>query len=112
MRIEVQKKDGVCILRMAGKVTVGEPSILLGKTFKTLVADGERRFLLDMMKVPWLDSGGIGEVVACHKRIKDKEGVVKVAMKGRAHDLFTFYELTRLLDVYEDPDAALAAFRD
>jgi anti-anti-sigma regulatory factor len=63
-----------------------------------------------MLKVPWMDSSGIGEVVACYKRARDAKGELKVVMKGKSHDLFTFYELHKVCELYESLEDALGAF--
>ena len=63
-----------------------------------------------MLDGPWLDSSAIGEVVASYKRGRDREGVLKLALLGKAHDLFTFYELGKIIELYDTVEDALSSF--
>jgi len=102
----------VVILDMSGKMTTGEPTRLLAATFKELLDQGETRFVFNMLKVPWLDSGAIGEVVACQRRVMRKKAVIRVVLKGRAHDLFTMMSLDKVFKIFEAVEEALASLAE
>ena len=110
MRIETRKVGKIVILDISGKITIGEGTIQLKDTFKELLTQGEKLFIFNMLKVPWLDSAGIGEVVACHKRAVDKEALVKLVLKGRANDLFSLYWLPKIFEIYDSVKEAQASF--
>jgi anti-anti-sigma factor len=112
MKIETRKIGPVVVLDVSGKITTGNPTATLGKTFKELLAQGEKLFVFNMLKVPWLDSGGIGEVVACNKRVIDHEGVIRLALDGKAHDLFTLYELHKVFKIFKTVEEALASLAE
>ena len=112
MRISTRKIDDVVVLDMSGKTTTGEPTKLLRRTFQELLEQGETRFVFNMLKVSWLDSGGIGSVVACHRRVVGKKGVIRLALKGRAHDLFTMTSLDSVFKIFETVEKALASLAD
>ena len=69
-----------------------------------------RIFVLDMVQVPWLDSASIGEIVACYKRIRERQGQMKVAIVGKAHTVVAISGLDRVFELYDDVEAALASF--
>ena len=110
MKIKTRKVGNIVILDISGKITTGNPTIILAKTFKELLAQDEKLFVFNMLKVPWLDSGGIGEVVACNKRVVDHDGVIRLALKGRAHDLFTLNWLDKVFRIFGTIEEAMASF--
>ena len=109
MRIAKRDVDNVVVLDMSGKITTGEPARLLNTTFRELLDQGHTRFVFNMLKVPRLDSGSIGEVVACYRRALRKKGVVRLALKGRAHDLFTMMSLEKVFNIFQTVEEALAS---
>ena len=112
VKIEVKRRDGVCVLHVTGEITLGASTALLRRKAREVVEAGERRIVLDMLNVPWLDSSGIGEVFACYKRARSEGGVVKLVLRGKSRSLFTFTELHRVFELFEDLDAAVASFTD
>jgi len=112
MRISNHKIGAVVVLEMSGKITTGEPTHNLAKTFKELLEQGETLFVYNMLKVPWLDSGAIGEVVACRRRVMRKKGVIRLVLKGRSHDLLTMMCLDRVFKIFMTMEEALASLAD
>ena len=110
MDVKVRKHEQVCVVDLSGELKFGQPTALLRKTSKELVARGEQFFLFNMLGVPWLDSSGIGEVVACYKRAREQKGVVKLVLRGRSRSSFTFCQLDKMFDIFDDVDEALASF--
>ena len=110
MTIDVQEKQGICVLVLTGEVKLGEPTRLLRQTSRNLVAAGKQHFVLDMLAVPWLDSSGIGEVFACYKRARQNDGEVKLVVRDRSLSLFVMTQLDRVFEIFADVDAALASF--
>ena len=111
MTIDVRKKGRVCILDISGEIKIGVTAQLRDKV-KELLSTGERILILNMLKVPWLDSSAVGETVACRNRIVDRDGQVKLVLKGKAHDIFVKAELQKVMAIYEDLEEALASFAE
>ena len=64
-----------------------------------IVNQGQNNIILNLTKVTYMDSAGIGELVACLKRVKEKGGVIKLLnASGKVYDLL---QLTKLEDVFE-----------
>ena len=92
-------------------MVIGQGDKLLADKVRELLKAGEKFFILNMEGVPWLDSGGIGEVVACYKRVKEKEGLIKLEkLSGKAHDLFTMTALNRVFEIFDNEQDALGSF--
>lgn len=112
MKIDVRKKGRICILDISGEIKLGEPTKLLREKCKELLAAEERLFVYNMTKVPWIDSSGVGEVVACRNRIMERDGQIRAVLKDKAHGIFIRFELQKVLDIYKDLEEALASFAD
>jgi anti-sigma B factor antagonist len=83
VEIQVHNHGGVCVVEISGEVRIGQPTKLLREKSKELLARGERRFVLDMLDVPWLDSSGLGEVFATYKRAREVGGEVRLVLRGK-----------------------------
>ncbi len=110
VQIVVRKSGEICILDISGEVRIGQPTSVLRHKCRELIEAGERNFVLNMLDVPWLDSSGLGEVFACYKRAREKEGVVKLVLRGECYSLFTITQLDRVFEIFDNPDDAVASF--
>ena len=72
IKVTIRKIGKVRIIELNGKLVLGTAQNL-AEAFKTLVTDKQKCILIDLRKVPYMDSSGIGEVAACRKRAKDKQ---------------------------------------
>jgi anti-sigma B factor antagonist len=109
-KLEISKRGGVAVVHISGEIALGKSTALLSRKTKELVAAGVRDMVLDMQNVPWLDSSGIGEVFACYKRARAEGGAVKLVLSGKSRSLFTFTELHRVFEIFDDLDAAVSSF--
>jgi anti-sigma B factor antagonist len=125
MGITVREEANVRILELAGEFALGGGGLAhpldlrgnrlqdLSATLHGLLEQGCQRIVLDLGKVPFLDSAGLGELVACQKRTRQKGGDVRLLRPTRrVRDLFELTELTRVFLIFEDEREALASFRD
>ena len=112
VKIDVRKKGRISILDISGEIKHGEPTKLLREKCKELLAAEERLFVFNMIKVPWIDSSGVGEVVACRNRIIDRDGQMRAVLKDKSHDIFIKSELQKVMDIHTDLEEALASFAD
>jgi len=110
MQIEVRQSGDVHIVDCSGRLEFGEATAKLRSTSKELIAAGGRYFLLNLLDVPWLDSSAMGEVVAFHKRAREKRGVVRLVLNTQSRTLFTLTQLEKMFDIFDSLDPALAAF--
>ena len=109
MKIETRKVGSITVLEATGKMTLGRGDAEFRETFKALVEQGARRFIFNLLKVQYIDSVSIGEIVACHKRIKDRDGVILLVLHDRLADMFNMYELQKLFKIFTDMEEALVS---
>ena len=112
MRIETRRIGTVDVLDLAGNITIGRGDVVLRNRLREMLDAGGTRFLLNLDEVGYLDSAGVGELVAIRKRVIEREGEIKLVLpaKGRAHKIFTMSALHRVFEIYGDEDEALANF--
>ena len=87
--------------------TVGE----LRDTLERLVREGRQRFVIDLTRVPFMDSSGLATLVQTFKRVRIGEGDVRVAgLQDEVLRVFQLVRLDRVFDLYPDAEAAVASF--
>ena len=111
MKATVRKLGQVAVVDIAGKITIGEGDVMLREKVQELLDAGENRILLNLEKVKYMDSAGIGELVACYKRAKEKDGTVKLLNpSGKVYDLLQLTKLEEVFDTFRDEREALGSF--
>ncbi len=111
MKASVRKLGKVSVVDISGKITIGEGDVQLREKVNELLDAGESRILLNLERVKYMDSAGIGELVACYKRAKEKEGTVKLLNpSGKVYDLLQLTKLEEVFDTYKDEGEALGSF--
>ena len=111
MEIDVRKNGEVCVLGISGRLTYPEATAALREKARELIAGGERNLVLNLLRVPFLDSSGIGEVVACYKRARQQGGEVKLVLDKKPRQVFTYCHLEKMFEMYTHEPDALASFR-
>ncbi|MCP3980995.1 MAG: STAS domain-containing protein [bacterium] len=111
MKVNVRKIGPVSVVDLSGKITIGEGDVVLREQIHDLLENGERKLLLNLSKVSYMDSAGIGELVACYKRATEKDGTVKLLNpSGKVYDLLQLTKLEEVFETYRDEKEALVSF--
>jgi len=111
MKTNVRIIGHVALVDFAGKITIGEGDVVLRNTVQELLDSGTKHVLLNLEKVSYMDSAGIGELVACYKRAKEKDGIVKLLNpSGKVYDLLSLTKLEEVFETYKDEKEALVSF--
>ncbi len=109
MQIEERTVDGVTVLDLKGKMTLGEGDELLKDKVNSLMNQGRTKILLNLEEVPYIDSAGLGEIVRTYTTVSRQGGTMKlVNLTKRITDLLA---ITKLLTVFETYDAEADALK-
>jgi len=110
--IDVKKHGRISVLEITGKLIIGDGDVQLRARLQDLLDAGERHFVFDMTQVSYMDSAGLGAVVACAKRAREHSGVLKVITVplGKADTLFNVTGLKRVFEVFHDKKDAVDSF--
>ena len=111
MQVKHRAAGPVEILDLSGKITIGEGEVELRKTVQGMIDAGSKKILLGLEKVGFMDSAGLGELVACYKRATEKGGTIKILRpSGKVADLLSLTKITEIFEIFEDEGEALASF--
>jgi anti-sigma B factor antagonist len=111
LKMSVRTVDDVLIVDCSGRIVFGEESASLRETVKKLI-EPKARIVLNLAGVSYIDSGGLGTLVALYTTARNAGASVKLArLTDRVGDLLQVTKLLTVFDVYETEDAALASFR-
>lgn len=111
MKIDVQVLGKVCLVAPQGNIKLGETDLALRETINSQIEKGHNRLVLDLAGVRYMDSAGIGEVVAALKRVRQNGGDMKVAgLNEHLLDLFTLTKLMLVFEVHKSAEEAIASY--
>ena len=111
MDITKRRVGDITILDLTGKLTVGGGAEVLRDTVASVVFQDEKKILLNLAGVPYMDSGGLGELVRCSMVAGKASGAVKlVNMTSKISDLLTITKLSNVFDTFDSESEAVASF--
>lgn len=111
MTIEERPTGDVMILDLKGKLTIGDGDELLKDKINSLVQQGHTKLILNLAEVPYIDSGGLGQVVRTYTTVKQHNGSLKLMnVTKRIEDLLAITKLLTVFDVFETEQEALQSF--
>jgi anti-sigma B factor antagonist len=112
LNISERQVGDVTILDMDGKITIGEGSVALRTAIRRLLEEGKKKILLNLAKVGYIDSSGIGELVSSYTAIGKEGGQLKLLnLTQKLQDLLTITKLLTVFDVYESEEDALSSYK-
>jgi anti-sigma B factor antagonist len=114
MQLKLGKRtvDGILVVQGTGRIVFGEESSLLRDELKKAVADGNKKIVLNLGEISYIDSGGLGTLVALHTTAHNAGGAIKLAnLTRRVGDLLQVTKLLTVFEVHDSEYAALEAFR-
>ena len=111
MKTSTRQVDGVSIVDCSGRITLGEGSVILRDTVRELLSKGQKKILLNLGEVSYIDSSGIGELVSAFTTVRNQGGELKqLNLTKKVHDLLQITKLYTVFDVRDDEASAVKAF--
>lgn len=111
MTITERKSGDVSILDVEGKILLGEGDVQLKRKIDELIERNETKLLLNLANVPYMDSGGLGEIVRSYTTVKRAGGDLKLLnATKRISDLLTITKLITVFEIHEDEAAAVKSY--
>lgn len=105
--------DGVSVVALDGRIVLGEESNSLREKLKSLTDDGKKKIVLNMANIEYIDSAGVGTLVAAHIRAKTQGASVRICHLGRKfHEVLQIAKLLSVFDVYDTEVAAVGSFEE
>lgn len=111
MKVSNRQVDGVTILDLSGRITLGEGSVQLRDAVRDLLSKGSKNILLNLGDVNYIDSSGIGELVSAYTTARNQGGELKLLnLTKKVHDLLQITKLYTVFDVKDDEASAIKSF--
>lgn len=111
MDITERTVDGITILDLTGKLTIGDGAQLLKDKSESLVFQGRTRVIVNLAAVPYIDSGGLGQLVACYTTLAKAGGRLKLMnINTKNHDLLSITKLVSVFDTFDSERAAIESY--
>ena len=111
MQIEERAVGDVMVLDLKGKVTLGEGDELLKDKVNSLVNQGQKKIILNLAGVPYIDSAGLGEIVRTYTTVSRQGGSLKLLnLTKRITDLLSITKLLTVFETYDSENEAIRSF--
>lgn len=111
LKISNREADGVSIMALAGRVVLGEESNALREGVKSLLAEGKKKIVLNMADVTYIDSAGLGTLVASHHSARSQGASLKLSNLGsKFQEILQVTKLLTVFDTYDSETAAVQSF--
>ncbi len=112
LTIASREVDGVTVLDLSGRITLGEGSVQLRDAIRGLISKGQKSILLNLAEVNYIDSSGLGELVSAFTTAKNQQADVKLLnLTKKVHDLLQLTKLYTVFDIKDDEASAIASFK-
>jgi len=106
--LSTRKSGAVVIVDMSGRLTIGEPVLLLRNTTRGFIEAGNAKLVLNLGNVGHIDSAGLGELISIYTSVRNRQGDVKLLnLDKKAKDLLQMTKLLTVFDTYNDEAKAI-----
>ena len=111
MKATMRQVDSVTVFDISGRITLGEGSTQLRELIRNHLAKGNKKLLLNLADVTYIDSSGIGELVSAYTAVSSQGGQLKLLnLTKKVHDLLQITKLLTVFDVHDDEVKAISSF--
>jgi anti-sigma B factor antagonist len=111
LNINQRQAGDVAILDLDGEVRIGDSSTTLRNAIRNLVAGGHQKILLNLAGVKYIDSSGIGELIANYTTVQRGGQLKLLNLTDKVQDLLVITKLLTVFDVYDNEADALSSFK-
>ena len=112
MKMKRKREEDVTILRLDGRLTIGEGDVQLRDEVRDFLEDGIKKILLDLKKVKMMDSSGLGELIRCKATANQQGATIKLLhVEDKVHEILDMTRLIGVFETYDDEIDAIASFR-
>lgn len=112
MKLSDRIQDGVVVLEPKGKIMGGPESSLLRDKLYEYVAQNKKQVVIDLSQVDWMNSSGLGILIAGYTTLRNAQGTLKLAnVTDKIESLLTITKLIQVFEAFDTVDEAIASFK-
>lgn len=113
MQTKTNQVGDVTVLRISGRITLGEGNVMLRDMVRQLIDQGNKKIVLNLGEVDYIDSSGVGELVKTHTTVRNQGGRMRlVNLSRRVNDLLQMTKLSAVFDIDRDEATAISSLQD
>jgi anti-sigma B factor antagonist len=111
VKIKERKRDGVAIIELSGKLMGGPDAETIDETIKTLLHEGVKNIVVNLEKVRWVNSTGLGILISGYTTVKKSGGELKLLkVSDRIENIFIVSKLYTVFESFDNEDEAVQSF--
>ncbi len=111
MKIEKRNRDGVTILDVEGKITIGKGDVALREAVQDALSAGATKLLINLAGVSTIDSSGVGELVSSFTTVTNRGGRLKLLnLPPKVNDILQITQLITVFETHDNEDEAVRSF--
>lgn len=111
MKLSVRKAKDIVVIDVDGKIVLGDGDVEIKEAVDSLLKKGNINIILNLAKVPYLDSAGLGEIMRCFTVLRKDGGDFKLLSPNqRIIDLLSITKLFNVFDIYDNEPSAIKSF--
>ena len=112
LKITNSEVDSLSVVELDGRIVLGEESNSLREKLKSMVAAGKKQIVLNVANIKYIDSTGLGTLVAAHLNANTQGASVRLCHLGKKfHEIMQVTKLLTVFDVYDTQTAAVSSFQ-
>ena len=111
LKLNTRQVNDIIVIDLSGRVTMGEACAAIRDEIRDEIGQGNRKILLNLADVSYIDSAGLGELTAAYTTNRNRGGQLKLLnLTKRVQDLMQITKLYTIFDVYDDEKKAIGSF--
>jgi anti-sigma B factor antagonist len=111
MKVNVRQRDGVTILDLKGKITIGVGDVALRNAVQEAINSGATKVVINLKDVTTIDSSGVGELVSAFTTATNRGAKLSLAnLPSKVSDILQITQLITVFDVFDSEDEAVRSF--
>jgi anti-sigma B factor antagonist len=111
MKVNVRQRDGVTILDLKGKITIGVGDVALRNAVQEVINAGNTKVIINLQDVTTMDSSGVGELVSAYTTATNRGAKLRLEnLPAKVSDILHITQLITVFDVYDTEDEAVGSF--
>ena len=112
LKADNRQVDGVAVVDLNGRIVLGEATTTLREVLQNLVSQGQKKILLNLSEVSYIDSSGLGALVSGYTTVTSQTGQLKLLnLTAKVKDLLQITKLLTVFEVFTDEASAVRSFK-
>ncbi len=113
MKITEKIENNLAVLKIEGNIIGGPETDELHAKIRNLLDDGIVQVIFDLQDVKWMNSAGLGVLIACLATLKNSNGILKLAkLTGKIESLLVITQLNRIFEIFDSVEKAVASMTE